>query len=155
MCRACLTTWTLFSLVATTLQWQLEQAALLTPMMESNSRLFSSAILMVAGAYQWTPWKDACLRHCRGPITFVMQHWKPGPTGALAMGLHHGIYCVGCCILLMALLFVGGVMNLTVIALIAILVLLEKVLPGGQWLPRVLGSIAISAGLALLFWPQA
>ncbi|SDW82655.1 DUF2182 domain-containing protein [Marinobacter mobilis] len=146
--------WTLFSLAATTLQWQLEQAALLSPMMASNSVVFSAAILILAGVYQWSPWKDACLRHCHGPFTFVMQHWRPGLRGALTMGLHHGAYCLGCCLLLMALLFVGGVMNLTVIALIAVLVLLEKVLPWGRSPSRLLGAIAIAAGLALLVWPQ-
>ncbi|SFL90956.1 DUF2182 domain-containing protein [Marinobacter zhejiangensis] len=146
--------WTLFSLAATTAQWQLEQAALVTPMMKSSSVPLSAGILILAGLYQWSPWKDTCLRHCRGPFAFVMQHWKPGLRGALAMGLHHGAYCVGCCLLLMMLLFVGGVMNLMVIALIAVLVLLEKVLPWGRLVPRVLGTVAITAGVALLVWPQ-
>lgn len=146
------TAWTLFSLVATVLQWQLEQAAWLSPMMTSSSPLFGGAVLILAGLYQWTPWKDACLRHCRGPLLFISQHWRPGLAGAWRMGLHHGAYCIGCCILLMALLFVGGVMDLLVIALIALVVLLEKLLPGGQLLARILGGGAITLGLGLILW---
>lgn len=149
-----LAVWTLFSLAATTLQWQLEQAALLSPMMASRSVMFSAAILILAGVYQWSPWKDSCLRQCRGPFAFVMRYWQPGLAGALTMGLRHGAYCVGCCILLMALLFVGGVMNLTVIALIAVLVLLEKMLPWSRKVSQLLGAVAVTAGLVLLFWPQ-
>lgn len=147
-----LTTWFGFSLVATLLQWWLEQLAVLTPMLKSQNALFSGIVLIVAGVYQWSPLKDACLRHCRGPLIFITQHWRSGVTGAWRMGLEHGAYCVGCCLLLMTLLFVGGIMNLLVIALIAILVLLEKLLPGGRGLARALGSLAIAMGIAVMVW---
>ena len=142
--------WTAFSVLATVFQWVLDQVALLNPMMRSQSLVFSGAVLLIAGFYQWSTWKQACLRHCRGPITFIAQHWRPGPGGAFRMGLVHGAYCVGCCSTLMALLFVGGVMDLTVIALIAIVVLLEKVLPGGERLAKFLGVLSILGGLYVL-----
>ena len=82
--------------------------------------------MLLAGAYQLTPWKRACLAHCRSPAEFITRHWKPGVNGAFAMGCHHGLYCLGCCWALMLLLFVGGVMNLWWIAALTIFVLLEK-----------------------------
>jgi predicted metal-binding membrane protein len=142
--------WTCFSLVATLFQWLLERQALLSPMMRSQSAAFSGLILIVAGIYQWSPLKTACLRHCRGPLFFIARHWYPGRAGAFRMGLIHGAYCVGCCGALMALLFVGGVMNLTVVAVIAGLVLLEKLLPGGEWLAVALGLVAVGLGLMVL-----
>lgn len=142
--------WTLFSLLATTLQWLLEQGALLSPMMKSQNLLFSGLLLIAVGAYQWSPWKNACLRHCRGPFFFISSHWRPGLAGAFRMGLVHGVYCTGCCMALMVLLFVGGIMNLTVIALIALIVLLEKVIPHGEWLARGLGAVSAVAGIAVV-----
>lgn len=142
--------WTLFSLAATVLQWQLETLALMSSAMKSNSLVFSAVVLIAAGLYQWSPWKDACLRQCQSPFHFIMQRWRPGPLGALSMGLLHGSFCVGCCAFLMGLLFVGGVMDLTVIALIAIVVLLEKILPWYRVVPRLLGSAAMLLGLLLL-----
>jgi len=106
--------------------------------------------LILAGLYQWTPLKNACLVHCRSPITFLAHHWRKGPTGAFRMGLHHGLYCVGCCWVLMALLFVFGVMNLLWIAALAIFVLLEKVLPRGDLVGRASGGLMIAAGLWLM-----
>lgn len=142
--------WAGFSLAATLLQWQLASAALLSPMMESNSALFSAAVLVAAGVYQWTPLKEACLRQCRGPVDFITRYWRPGVGGALGMGLRHGLYCVGCCWVLMALLFVGGVMNLLWIAAITIFVLLEKVASFGRSGGRLSGLALIAAGLWLL-----
>ncbi|WP_207950629.1 DUF2182 domain-containing protein [Marinobacter sp. JSM 1782161] len=142
--------WVLFSVVATALQWLLEQWAILSPMMRSQSLVFSGVVLLLAGLYQWSPWKAVCLRHCRGPAGFIMQHWQPGLAGALRMGLVHGAYCVGCCSALMVLLFVGGVMDLLVIAGLTLVVLLEKVMPGGEWLARGLGVLSALAGSWLL-----
>lgn len=142
--------WLGFSLVATFFQWLLERWALLSPMMRSQSITFSGITLILAGLYQWSPLKTACLRHCRGPLFFIIRHWRTGRIGAFTMGLIHGAYCVGCCGALMALLFVGGIMDLTVIAAIAGLVLLEKLLPGGEWLARALGLVAIGLGLLIL-----
>ncbi|MEQ5836359.1 DUF2182 domain-containing protein [Marinobacter sp. NFXS9] len=142
--------WLGFSMLATSLQWLLEQWAILSPMMRSQSLLFSSIVLIMAGLYQWSPWKSVCLEHCRGPAAFVMQHWRPGLAGAFRMGLSHGAYCVGCCWALMALLFAGGVMDLLVIAGLTVLVLLEKLLPGGDALAKGVGSVAICVGFWLL-----
>lgn len=142
--------WACFSVVATFFQWLLERQALLSPMMRSQSATFSGLILILAGVYQWSPIKAACLRHCRGPLFFIARHWHPGSVGAFRMGLIHGAYCVGCCGALMALLFVGGVMNLTVVAVIAGLVLIEKLLPRGEWLAAALGLVAVGLGLLVL-----
>lgn len=138
--------WTGFSLVATILQWALDQAALLSPMMVSTSPLLGGGILIAAGVFQLTPMKDACLRHCRSPMQFVMQNWRNGTGGALRMGLDHGIYCMGCCWILMALLFFGGVMNLLWIAIITIFVLVEKAAPFGLALGRACGVALILGG---------
>ena len=111
-----LVAWTVFSLAATALQWALEQAALLSPMMVGASPYLGGALLITAGVYQWTPLKHACLENCRAPAEFLSRIWRPGTGGAVAMGVHHGAYCIGCCWVLMGLLFVGGVMNLLWVA---------------------------------------
>jgi predicted metal-binding membrane protein len=118
--------WTLFSLGATALQYVFTRGLLLSSMMASQRPVFGGTMLLLAGAYQLTPWKRACLAHCRSPAEFITRHWKPGVNGAFAMGCHHGLYCLGCCWALMLLLFVGGVMNLWWIAALTIFVLLEK-----------------------------
>jgi len=147
-----LVAWTGFSLLATAAQWALERAALLTPMMESASNMLGGIVLIVAGLYQWTPLKDACLSHCRAPLSFIMQHggFRGAPSGALKLGFSHGLYCIGCCWSIMALLFVGGVMNLLWIAALAILVLLEKVVPFGRAIARLAGLVFIGGGVWLL-----
>lgn len=132
--------WALFSLLATLLQWGLDEIALLTPHMTTASPWLGSTILLAAGLYQWSPVKDACLEHCRGPVDFLSRHWRKGQLGALRMGLGHGLYCIGCCWVLMLLLFAGGVMNLLLIALITLFVLLEKLAPGGARLGRWCGA---------------
>lgn len=144
--------WFLFSLAATLGQWLLERALLLTPMMESASGLFSGTLLLFAGLYQWTPLKHACLTKCRAPLAFIQSEggFRREPWGAFRMGLRHGLYCVGCCWPLMVLLFVGGVMNILWIAGLAIFVLAEKVMPGGQRLSQAAGAILVAAGLWLI-----
>ena len=143
--------WTSFSAVATLLQWGLEKLAVLSPMMASTSPLLGAGLLLAAGIYQLTPLKDACLRHCRSPVHSLMQHWRRGTSGAFMMGFHHGVYCIGCCWLLMALLFVFGVMNLVWIAVLSVFVLLEKVVPRGELVARVAGVGFIVAGVSVLF----
>jgi predicted metal-binding membrane protein len=138
--------WSLFSVVATTAQWELDRVALLSPMMVSNSALLGSALLIVAGVYQLTPLKRACLRHCRAPAQFLSQNWHSGTAGALRMGLRLGAYCLGCCWVLMGLLFVGGVMNLLWIAAIAAFVLLEKAIPFGETAGWFVGAAMILVG---------
>lgn len=145
--------WLGFSLVATCAQWVLERAALLTPMMESANIVLGGIVLIAAGIYQWTPLKEACLSYCQAPLTFIMRHggFRSDPAGALALGLRHGLYCIGCCWALMLLLFVGGVMNVLWIAALAVLVLSEKALPFGKVLSRAAGCFFIAAGIWLLF----
>ena len=123
--------WCLFSAGASIAQWVLDQTALLSPMIVSASPYLGAGLLISAGAYQLTPMKDSCLEHCRAPAHFFSQHWRPGWGGALRMGIEHGAYCLGCCWVLMGLLFLGGVMNLLWIAAIAVFVLLEKTVPFG------------------------
>jgi predicted metal-binding membrane protein len=139
--------WTAFSLAATLAQWLVERAALLTPMMGSASNRAGGIVLILAGIYQWTPFKDACLSQCRSPLFYIQEHggFRRDPTGALMLGLRHGLYCIGCCWALMALLFVGGIMNLLWIAVLAILVLLEKIMPRGGAVARLAG-VAFAAG---------
>ena len=136
--------------MATGAHWLLDQAGLLSAAMTSQNILLGSLLLIMAGVYQLTPWKHACLRHCRGPLDFVMRYWRPGRRGALEMGLRHGAVCVGCCWVVMGLLFYGGVMNLYWIVGIALLVLLEKVLPAGGYLGSVSGIVFVAWGLSLL-----
>jgi len=140
--------WGFFSLVATLAQWRLATAALLSSMaMATSSPSLAAALLIAAGVYQISPWKDACLRECRNPAIFLSRHYRPGWTGALRLGARHGAWCVGCCWMLMALLFVGGIMNLAWIAVLTLLVALEKLLPWGRAM-----SILAGAGCILLGW---
>ena len=140
--------WALYSVGATVLQRLLAALLLLSPMMEMANSPASAAVLMVAGVYQVTPLKNICLRACRSPISFLFQHWQPGPSGAFRMGVTHGLYCVGCCWALMLLLFVGGVMNLYVIAALTTAVAIEKVARAGELGSRLTGSVLI----ALAVW---
>jgi len=145
---AYLLAWLAFSLMATSAQWMLERATLLTPTMVSASNLLGGIVLIAAGLYQWTPIKEVCLFNCQAPLTFIMRHGgvRGDATGALILGLRHGLYCVGCCWALMVLLFVGGVMNLFWIAALGILVLMEKVMPYGQIIARFAGGLFMLAG---------
>ena len=147
-----LAVWIGFSLLATIAQWQLDRFALLSPMLVSNSPALGAAILFCAGLYQQLPIKNQCLKHCRGPIQFIAEHWKSGAGGAFRMGLEHGIFCLGCCWVLMLLLFVGGVMNLFWIAAVTMFVLLEKIMPFGETGGRVVGLLMIAAGGIMVMW---
>ena len=144
--------WAGFSLAATCAQWLLERAILLTPMMTSTSSIFGAILLIAIGVYQWTPLKYACLAQCQAPLSFIQRHggFRPEAFASLQTGALHGAYCVGCCWALMALLFVGGVMNVLWIAGITIMVLLEKIIPAGRLIPRVAGVAFITAGIWLL-----
>jgi predicted metal-binding membrane protein len=137
--------WAAFSLAASTLQWALASAVLLSPMMETTSKPVAASLLVAAGIYQWTPLKHSCLRHCRSPLDFVLAYWREGNWGSFAMGLRHGAFCLGCCGVLMLLLFVGGLMNLAWVAGLAAFVLIEKAAPRGDWIGRF-------AGVGLVLW---
>jgi len=138
--------WGFFSAGATVAQWALDQLAMLSASLMMISPTAGGALLIAAGIYQFTPLKQACLHHCRSPVAFVLNSWHDGRAGALRMGVEHGTFCLGCCWVLMALLFVVGVMNLLLVAAIAAFVLVEKLLPGGAWLGRLGGGAMIAVG---------
>jgi len=142
--------WVGFSAMATVANWGLHVAGLLSSMMGRTTPLIGGVVLLLAGAFQWTPLKDVCLSHCRSPLVFLTAHWIDGRPGTLMMGLHHGLYCLGCCWLLMALLFVLGIMNLPWIAVLTVFVLLEKILPRGRLVSRLSGGVFAAWGMALL-----
>ena len=143
-------TWAGFSAVATMLQWGLEMGGLLTSAMASNSLFLGGGLLVAAGIWQLTPLKHACLRHCRSPLHFLAHGWREGADGALRMGLEHGAFCLGCCWVLMTLLFYGGVMNLWWIAGLAFYVLIEKLVPAGHWIGRGTGVLLAVWGLFVI-----
>ncbi len=145
-----LAAWAGFSTVAVIMQWGFERTGLLSPMLVRTNGIFGGVLLLVAGVYQLTPIKQACLRHCRSPLAFLSIHWRRGARGALRMGLEHGAYCVGCCWFLMGLLFFGGVMNLYWIVGLALFVLLEKFFPAGHWLGYATGVVLSVWGVSTL-----
>jgi predicted metal-binding membrane protein len=138
--------WTGYSALAAVTQSGLHAAALLSPATASASPWLGGTLLAAAGIYQWFPIKQRCLVHCRSPLGFFMTEWREGIGGAVRMGLLHGSYCVGCCWLLMALLFVAGVMNLAWVATLSFIVLLEKLAPAGRAVGRVIGLVMIGTG---------
>jgi predicted metal-binding membrane protein len=142
--------WMGFSALAALAQWALHATALLSPMMVSRSPAFGGALLMAAGVFQWTPFKHACLSHCRSPLGFLLSDWREGKAGAFLMGLKHGAYCTGCCWILMALLFVAGVMNIWWVAILAVFVLVEKAAPNGLWIGKMAGALLAAWGLWML-----
>lgn len=142
--------WFGFSAFAALAQWGLHQAALLSPEMATTSRYLAGAILVAAGVYQLTPAKGACLRQCQSPLGFLMSRWRDGNTGALQMGLRHGVYCLGCCWALMCVLFAVGVMNLAWVAVLTAFILLEKFSNMGALIARAGGIAIIAFGVLVL-----
>jgi predicted metal-binding membrane protein len=147
-----LATWVTFSAVATGAQWALTRAALLTPTLAVTSSAVGAVVLIATGLYQWSSLKSTCLRACQSPIGFLMAHggFRPEWTRAFSLGVAHGAYCLGCCIVLMALLFVGGIMNVLWIAGLTILILLEKVVPSGRLVSGISGTLMAAAGVWIL-----
>lgn len=145
-----LAVWGGFSVIAVTLQWQLERISLLSPMMRTTSMALGALLLIGAGVWQFTPLKRACLHHCRSPTEFLTHHWRKGHAGAFHMGIRHGIYCLGCCWMMMLLLFYGGIMNIYWIAGLSMLVLVEKIMPLRHWVTPLTGVTLIIWGGTLL-----
>lgn len=145
-----LTIWLGFSVAATLAHWTLDHAMLLSPTMAVASRRVAGALCIGAGLYQLAPLKHGCLQHCQSPVGFLLSRWREGSRGAFEMGFRHGIYCLGCCWALMALLFAVGVMNLIAVALLTVFILAERVGRGGAIISRVGGAIMIGAGLFML-----
>jgi predicted metal-binding membrane protein len=149
-----LLSWTLFAALATSAQYGLERLALLSPAMVSSSKDLGAGVLFAAGLYQFTPFKNACLSYCRAPLAFIQRQggFRPGIAASLRLGWRHGLYCIGCCWALMALLFVGGVMNILWIAAIMVYVLAEKLIPNGRAVSAVAGLAAIGYAVWTLLY---
>ncbi len=145
--------WGAFSILAAALQTALYAAGFLSMQMAATNAFLGGGIFILAGLFEFTPLKNRCLVHCRSPLAWIPNHMRPGRVGALLMGMEHGVYCVGCCWVLMALLFVGGVMNFVWVAVIAAFVLVQKIVPGGVLLARVAGVALILGGAALIARP--
>lgn len=141
--------WAAFSLFATVLQWLLQRVSLLNPEMITTSRILGGIIFILAGVFQFTPLKNTCLNTCRSPMGFIHQYWKDGKSGALQMGIQNGIYCLGCCWILMILLFVSGIMNILWIAIISLFVLIEK-LVSARVISAIAGISLIAYGIIVL-----
>lgn len=144
-----LAVWLGFSLAAAMAQWGLHEAALLSLAMATTSKPIAAVTLIAAGGYQLTSVKTRCLSKCQSPLGFLMSHWRDGPVGALSMGLKHGVFCLGCCWAIMAVLFVVGVMNLAWVAILTIFVLIEKIGPTGGRLARAGGVVLIVLGIVV------
>ncbi|HEY3794543.1 MAG TPA: DUF2182 domain-containing protein [Bradyrhizobium sp.] len=138
--------WSGFALIATMLQWLLQSWGLLTTMMQSSSDYLSAALFIAAGLYQFSPFKQTCLDYCRSPESFVLTEWRDGAAGAVVMGMRHGLFCMGCCVGLMVLLFAVAVMDLRWVAALTVLVTAEKLLPGGKLLQIAIGIALMLAG---------
>ena len=142
--------WSLFSVVATAAHWFLESRGLLNVDMGSDSALFSGILFLLAGAYQWSPFKDACLTHCRSTEGFILSEWRDGAPGAVVMGLRHGQFCIGCCAGLMLLLFAVAMMDWRWVLALSILVAAEKMLPAPARWRHGIGVALVAAGAAIL-----
>lgn len=138
--------WAGFSLAAAVLQTRLVAP---DPLLEGSPALAGSSLLL-AGAFQFTALKDACLSHCRSPFGWLLAHWRPGPVGVFSVGLRHGLFCLGCCWALMALALVVGMMNLTAMALLMAVMVMETVAPFGRRVVRPAGAALVLAGLWVL-----
>ncbi len=136
--------WLGYSVAAAAGQLVLQRVALLSPNWVAKSPLLAAVLLLVAGVYQLTPFRDACMSHCRSPLGYFLARWRPGRWGAFTMGTSHGVYCVGCCWALMALSFVFGVMNLLWMALLTAFLLLEKATSAGPWLSKTAGVLLVA-----------
>ena len=142
--------WTGFALAAVALQWMLPRQGLFHPNMKVSSDVIGGCIFVAAGIYEWSPLKRHCLAECRNAREFLASHWRPGVVGALRVGLRHGVYCFGGYWALMLLLFAVGAMNLIWVAGLSLLVLLQKVMPHGEWIARASGIVMIAAGIYLI-----
>jgi predicted metal-binding membrane protein len=147
--------WVTFGILALGLSVGVDTVAERSPWLLSNWSRIAGGILIAAGVYQLTPLKHICLRKCRSPMGFLLEHWRDGRSGAFAMGIHHGLYCAGCCWLLFVILVALGVMNLAVMGAVTIVVFAEKTLPRGDWIARAAGSGLITYGALVVVLPRA
>ena len=143
--------WTGFAAAVVALQLLLSQTIALSMMMAVTSAETGGGLLIAAGLYQMSPLKSACLRKCQTPLMFFARNWQKGYPGAFRMGLSHGLYCLGCCWVLMGLLFYGGVMELRWIVGLALYVAAEKLIPAGNQLSRFTGIMLIGWGSWIVY----
>ena len=141
-----LAAWAGYCLLASGAQQLLQARALLTGDNLRADPAVAGLLLVAAGLYQWSSWKESCLRHCRTPFSFFLAEWHDGPTGAFRMGLRHGLFCLGCCWTLMALSFALGVMNLLWMAALTVILCVEKIAPRGNAVCRGLGVVLVAWG---------
>jgi predicted metal-binding membrane protein len=141
--------WLFFSVAAVLLQWVFQLQKAINPASLTTSTTISVLLLLLAGLFQFSTLKAVCLEKCRSPVGFFMTHWAAGPTGALKMGLRHGLFCLGCCWALMLLLFVGGVMNLFWVLVLTVAVIVEKIFPWGRLVSKALGGVLLVAAAYL------
>ena len=142
--------WVIFSLVMALIQFILHNLALVSPEIKIINPALSGIILISAGIYQFTRVKEVCLKNCQSPLGFMMDYWREGKLGAFIMGLRHGLYCVGCCWILMIILFAAGVMNLLWVSLIAMFIFLEKVIQRNSMFSYISGFLLLIWGLGLI-----
>jgi len=145
--------WTAYGLAAYALYRLVERAGLGWLDWQRGGSYVAGAAIAAAGLYQLSPLKQACLRHCRGPLRYIVHGWREGRSGAVRMGLEHGLFCVGCCWGLMLALFALGVMSLFWTALVAAAIFAEKVLPRGERLAGALALVLVALGLLVAFVP--
>ncbi len=144
------TLWAMFSVTAAIIQMALRSSDMFTMGGTVATPLMAGILALVAGVYQFTPIKDACLKHCRHPLHYLLQHWKPGLAGAFPVGARHGLYCFGCCVAFMGLMFIFGAMNIWWMAVIAAYFLAEKILPKAELWSRITGALLIAAGAYMI-----
>ena len=149
-----LATWTAYGVLAYGVYRALDHVDLGLLHWDRGGPYVAGAVLAAAGIYELTPLKRVCLRHCRGPLHFILGAWRPGATGAVSMGIEHGLFCVGCCWGLMLALFALGVMSVTWMVVIGALIFAEKVLPAGEWFARVVAVVLVAAGIWIAVSPS-
>jgi predicted metal-binding membrane protein len=150
-----LAVWTAYGLAAYGIYRGLRNVAPAFVAWNRDGPYVAGGALAFAGLYELTPLKNVCLRHCRGPLHFVMHRWKSGRLGAVRMGVEHGAYCVGCCWGLMVALFALGVMSVTWMVVVGLVILGEKVLPRGEWVARVVAVAAVGLGIWVAAAPSS
>ena len=142
--------WSVFSGLAATLQWGLHDSGWLGGHAQGPKPMLAGTALIAAGIYQLTPLKESCLKRCRSPVSFFLNYWKPGRSGALRMGLHHGLICLGCCWGLMLTMFASGTSSVLVMALLSVFILAERLMPAGPWAARIPGAVLLGLGIAFV-----
>ena len=149
-----LAVWSAFGVAAFLVAVAADRAGEDVAFLRDHGARIGGAVLALAGLYQLSPWKGACLTKCRSPLSFVLTSWREGYTGAVRMGLSHGTYCLGCCWLLFVILFPLGVMNVAAMGLVTLLIFTEKSVRHGELIGKAVGAGLVLFGLVVLAWPS-